>query len=259
MKGRSAVYRFAALGGVLAGVTGCDLTAPDGTPPSVTITSPQRNDVVIHREISVSVTATDNEAVDRIELRVNGTLHDEASTPPWELAWQTETFHDGDHLLQATAVDEAGNEASDEVGVRLRDIVLVTEVQVTNTYDYDIGSRLDMEVHLFDADDGEFLACAGESTGMEIVDVSDQLYLIEASFIRPPSGSATLLYEEVALRNIALVVFDKDNAGPCPAGAIIGDDLVGISATFPGSDLASRKVMSFDNVVRLVATSGRGS
>jgi len=259
MKGKIAPCGLALLAGLLTCLAGCDSTAPDGTPPSVTITSPQPNDIITSKAVRVAVTATDNEAVARVELRVNGSLHDEALVSPWELAWQTDALPAGHYLLRATAVDRAGNEASHEVSVDLRDVVLVTEMQVTGTYDPESAPNLEIEVHLFDADDGGRIGCAGASTGLGPVDSSDQLYTLEASFISLASG-ATLLYDEVASHTLAVAVFEMD-VGACPQGVslLLGDDLVGISPIIPGEDLAGTKILSFDNVVRLVMKAGRTS
>jgi len=64
---------------------GCGVTEPDATAPRVEITSRPPNDTIVRKAIPVRVTASDNDAVARVELRVNGSPHDEALAPPWDL------------------------------------------------------------------------------------------------------------------------------------------------------------------------------
>lgn len=84
----------------------------DFTAPSVTINSPMANQTLTST-YDVTVTATDNFAVDRVELSVAGSGPLATATMPtsgdtYELAWDTTTVADGSHTITVTAYDTAG-------------------------------------------------------------------------------------------------------------------------------------------------------
>ena len=88
----------------------------DGTPPAVTLTAPA-DGATVSGVITVNATATDDTAVDRVELFVDGALADTDAAPPYAFSLDTAPLAIGPHTLAVTAYDAAGNQASDSVGV----------------------------------------------------------------------------------------------------------------------------------------------
>jgi cellulose 1,4-beta-cellobiosidase len=83
-------------------------TAPPGdtTPPTVALTSPSSGQQVANgATVNVSATATDNIAVSRVELRVDGTLVSTDTSAPYTVA--VPALAAGNHTAQATAFDTA--------------------------------------------------------------------------------------------------------------------------------------------------------
>ncbi|HYH94339.1 Ig-like domain-containing protein, partial [Hyalangium sp.] len=80
---------------------------PDSTPPSVAITSPAEG-VTVQGTVTVSVAASDNFGVDRVELYDGPTLIATGSRAPYALSWATRTVPNGAHTLTARAYDAAG-------------------------------------------------------------------------------------------------------------------------------------------------------
>ncbi|ACN15734.1 putative alkaline serine protease (subtilase family protein) [Desulforapulum autotrophicum HRM2] len=80
----------------------------DTIDPSVAITSPQ-NDTTVNGSLTVSVSATDEGGVDRVELHVNGELLSSDTTSPYTFSWDTYGYANSDHELMAVAYDTAGN------------------------------------------------------------------------------------------------------------------------------------------------------
>ena len=79
----------------------------DTMPPTVSITSPTNNQLIVIDSVVVEVTVSDNVGVDRVELYVDGKLVGICSNPPWRFVWQV-----GDlsaHTIQARAYDREGN------------------------------------------------------------------------------------------------------------------------------------------------------
>ena len=99
--GRVNIYAslIAATGGVLP---------PDTTEPSVSITSPE-NGSVVSGLVPVFVSATDNVAVESVELYINETLSDISITEPYNFAWDTINYPEGNCELFALAHDTSGN------------------------------------------------------------------------------------------------------------------------------------------------------
>jgi thermitase len=77
----------------------------DTTPPSVSIASTS----VSKNKLNVSVSATDNAGVVKVELYSDGKLVATDASAPWSFSLNLRTFFSGTHTLQARAWDAAGN------------------------------------------------------------------------------------------------------------------------------------------------------
>ncbi len=80
----------------------------DTVPPVAVIVSPSAGSTV-SGVTSVSVTASDDAAVSRVELYVNDTLLGSDQAAPWEFSWDTTALVNGGAALLAKAYDNAGN------------------------------------------------------------------------------------------------------------------------------------------------------
>jgi len=86
----------------------------DTTPPSISITSPS-NGANVSQNVSVLVTTTDNVAVMRVELYVDGVLSATSNTAPFTTKWTTKKAPAGAHNLQCKAYDAVGNAGNSTV------------------------------------------------------------------------------------------------------------------------------------------------
>jgi MYXO-CTERM domain-containing protein len=88
---------------------------PDTTPPAVAVTSPSAN-AQVTPGFGVTATISDNVAVTKAELRLDGVLVGMKTSAPW--TWTTPaTLTEGSHRVQVTAFDAANNMASAFVDV----------------------------------------------------------------------------------------------------------------------------------------------
>ena len=78
----------------------------DNSLPTVTITSAV---VTKNNKVNVSVTATDNVGVVKVELYLDGKLNQTDTTAPYTFSVNTAPLPSGSHTLQAKAYDAAGN------------------------------------------------------------------------------------------------------------------------------------------------------
>lgn len=83
----------------------------DPTPPQVSVTSPAEGST-LSGAITVTVDASDNVGVARVELLVDGQLVGTDSAAPYAFALDTRALSNGGHTLAARAFDAAGNQAT---------------------------------------------------------------------------------------------------------------------------------------------------
>jgi parallel beta-helix repeat protein len=91
----------------------------DTSPPSVSISAPSAGST-LRGTVAVSVTATDNVGIARVEARVNGTLIGTDTASPYTFSWDTTRVADGSATLAVSAYDAAGNAASASSTVSVR-------------------------------------------------------------------------------------------------------------------------------------------
>jgi len=90
----------------------------DTTAPTVSIASPAGG--TVSGTLTVSVSASDNVGVTRVELAVNGQIVTSDSASPWRLSWNSRSVSNGSTVeLKALGYDAAGN-------VGMSPVVLVT-------------------------------------------------------------------------------------------------------------------------------------
>ncbi len=95
------------------------VTVADTQAPTAAITSPAASSSV-SGIVAVAVNATDNVGVDRVELKVNGTVIGVDSASPFSFSWNSAGAPNGMSTLVATAFDKAGNAtASSPVAVNV--------------------------------------------------------------------------------------------------------------------------------------------
>lgn len=85
----------------------------DTTPPTVNVTSPADGDMV-SGTVSVTVDASDDFGVAKVDVLVDGTSVGEATTAPYEVSFDASALGEGTHAISAVAHDAAGNTATDD-------------------------------------------------------------------------------------------------------------------------------------------------
>ena len=107
--------------------TNRDLTAPE-----VAVGAPSDGATVSGTTV-VSVTASDNLAVTRVELLIDGTVLSADATAPYSFTWDTTKLADGWKTLSAIAYDAAGNAGqSDVIMVQVSNLLADTESVITS-------------------------------------------------------------------------------------------------------------------------------
>jgi len=104
---------------------GITVVGADTTPPQVSITYPS-NGATISSTITVSASATDNQAISKVEFYINNTFKSTDTTSPYSYNWDTTAYANGNHAIKATAYDSSNNSASDTITVTVENISIPT-------------------------------------------------------------------------------------------------------------------------------------
>lgn len=91
---------------------------PDTTPPVVAITSPV-DGANVTGTLAITVNATDNVAVDRVELYVDSSLYGTDPTAPYLFSVDTTKLSNGSHVLKVIAYDTSNNSAQNSLTVHV--------------------------------------------------------------------------------------------------------------------------------------------
>lgn len=106
--GRDVYYGYGRVNAAAAVAAARAMPVPDSTPPSAAIAQPGGSSTVSGL-VPVDVTVSDNVAVVRVELRVNGSTVASDSSSPFAFSWDSSGNANGISELVAVAYDAAGN------------------------------------------------------------------------------------------------------------------------------------------------------
>ena len=134
-------YGFGRIDAFEAVTTAADAGPSDTVPPSVSISSPSSGGSVTGL-VPVSVEATDDFGVAKVELYVDGLQVGTDTTKPFGFSWNSENRQDGNASLVARAFDLSGNQGSSSA----------VTVVVQNAAENDAG---DPQVSITSPSDGE--------------------------------------------------------------------------------------------------------
>lgn len=94
----------------------------DYVDPTVSITSPS-NGATVDGTVTISATASDNEAIDYLAYRIDSGSWVIDSYSPYSWSWDTTTVSDGSRTITVRAYDTAGNYADDTITVTVDNVV----------------------------------------------------------------------------------------------------------------------------------------
>jgi thermitase len=116
--GFDGVFGWGRVNAAAAVAAAASASTADATAPSVSFASPGAGSTLTGL-VPVSVNATDNIGVVKVELRVNGALVGTETAAPWAFSLDSAAFPAGAATLSATASDLAGNTRSTSVNVTI--------------------------------------------------------------------------------------------------------------------------------------------
>jgi len=104
---------------------------PDTIPPTVSVLRPSAGSTP-KGTVQVDVGATDNVAVTKVELYVDGVIYAIYGSAPFSMSWNTAAYANGTHILKAKAYDAKGNAGvSVDVSVSIANDTIAPTVSFT--------------------------------------------------------------------------------------------------------------------------------
>jgi hypothetical protein len=86
----------------------------DNTPPTISVVSPV-DGTKVSGVVTVSVSASDNTGIARVELYVDNVLQSTSTSAPFDTKWNTKKSKAGSHTVLCKAYDKAGNVGQSQV------------------------------------------------------------------------------------------------------------------------------------------------
>lgn len=149
----------------------------DTTAPTVSITSPASGSTV-GGSVAVSATASDNVAVTKVELRVNGAISVTDLVAPYNFTWNTSSLSNGTYSLTARAYDAANNSTtSTAVSLVVNNSVALKPGDVNGDAKVDI---FDLSILLTNYSRTSATRATGDLNGDTRVDIFDLSILLGA-------------------------------------------------------------------------------
>jgi len=126
-----AVITLSASGFKSADVTVMEVDSGTGEPPQIAIISPV-NSATVYDDVTISVIATDDHGVERVEFYIDDLLVETDTDYPYRYVWPTKEESLGAHLIKAVAYDSIDQTADASIAVELGDQVpAVNELSVS--------------------------------------------------------------------------------------------------------------------------------
>ena len=96
-------------------------SAPDTTPPSLSLTAPSSGATVSGASVALTATASDNVAVANLQFKVDSTdIGSAITSSPYTTTWNSTSVTDGMHTLYAVVEDTSGNYATSSISITVR-------------------------------------------------------------------------------------------------------------------------------------------
>lgn len=103
-----------------------DDPAKDTAAPEVSFNLTDGGDV--WSTVSVSVSATDNDGVDKVDIYIDGSLTSTLTASPFDLQWDSKTVMDGTHTIKAVVTDKSGNVTEKVISVAVKNVLVTINI-----------------------------------------------------------------------------------------------------------------------------------
>ena len=104
-----------------------DATPKDETLPDITLSS-SATSTTVWNTVVLTASATDDQGIDKIEIKIDGTSVGTSATSPYEFSWDTQKISDGAHTATAIVTDKSGNQKTAELALTVQNTLLEATV-----------------------------------------------------------------------------------------------------------------------------------
>lgn|GEM_PF-2373941 len=137
----------------------------DKTPPTVAFSN-LTDGQSVRNTIKPSVTASDENGIQKVDIYIDGTLLTSITATPFETTWDTNNATDGQHTIKAVATDKNGNTADKSLTVSVSNILVTINTSANQLFSGSDGSERGF-VFLSDAN-GKLLASTEYKNGQKV-------------------------------------------------------------------------------------------
>lgn len=109
------------------------------TSPSVVVVSPA-NGSTVSGSVPIEASASDDEAVSKVEFYLDGEYDSEDTAAPYAMKWYTNYYSRGNHTITAKAYDNNGNSSSHSVTVFVNNVALPSFVSNEVIVKFKVGT-----------------------------------------------------------------------------------------------------------------------
>jgi len=202
------------------------VTIAEQVQPTVGITSPL-NAANVSGTVTVSVSASDNIGVTKVEFYVNGVLKATDTATPYTYSWNTSTLAAGAYTLSVKAYDAAGN-----VGQASSTVNVVTDTTPPTVAVTSPGNNAILSGTV------TISSSASDNVGVALVEFYSNGVLLSASNVAPYSYVWDTT--KVANGNYSLYTIAKDNAGNAAQSTPVA-----VTVNNPVADTTAPTLLSF--------------
>ena len=104
-----------------------DEPAKDTVAPKVSFAN-LKDGADVWSTVSVSVNATDNDGVEKVDIYIDGTLTSTLTAGPFDLSWDSKTVTDGTHTIKAVVTDKSGNVTEKVISVTVKNVLVTINI-----------------------------------------------------------------------------------------------------------------------------------
>ena len=213
--------------------------ACDTTQPNVTLTAPTAG-AQLSGTVSVTATATDNDAVAGVQFLLDGQpLGDEDTTAPYSVPWNTRSTANGNHTLAARARDRSGNQRTTaNVGVTVNNVAVPPPAGLVAGFGFDETSGATADDSSGTGNNGTISGATRTANGrigaaLDFDGVDDQVNVPDANSLDLTNGMTlsawvnpralngawrTVIFKE-GTGDLVYGLYGQDNT-PVPAGSM---------------------------------------
>lgn len=156
----------------------------DTTAPEVSFTNITA-DMTVWNTVPISVNASDDKAIEKVDVFVGANLLTTLTESPFETTWDSNTVDDGTYIIKVVVTDESGNTAEAEISIKVLNTLVTINIPAHQLYQEEGYSERGF-VFLSD-DDGNVIASQeyqnGSTVALKSTDFNGERFFLSEVYL----------------------------------------------------------------------------